>query len=553
MNLEERIQSLQEECIRLKSSLVVLLSEQEKRGATSYTTDYTKNCIAFLDKAYAEANKFNIFDYEDEVVALEGELQNSYGESVVREIYRIPERENTRSGYTEENNQDKKGNKFGAGIVTGVLTTVLVGGGIYVLSKNDKDKLNENNNTETETVAQSETRLGASSATIAKSTATPEAAVLPTPSPTPTVAPTATPTATSTATPTVAPTATPVVTATPTVEPTLEPVITLVLGEPGTFLDVTDDAQVMARAQYIYDNHFAKFIDKVSDSEREFVTVEKIANVIRVVNGRCPRDVNGYKFWDVNTIDTYCCAFISLYADTPSSDTMGVVDFVPASLFAIDGSEVQEFLKSYDEVYARIAEARNTRNGEMYQAAAKIIEAKMWYEWHCQGMGGNIVYFRDTGEVEAIPDLRFNSETGKYERTEYVEKENGEIEEVIVELNNIEIFPVTNPHLIDATYKYFAYIGSMYRFGSYIEEAEQDQMAPVCLDVCVDFNTKELNTYSIDEVYTGINEGIWNNIIAQHAGMADQVPGVPFCVGFWESLNRQLEYDYTHSNTLTLN
>ena len=43
-----------------------------------------------------------------------------------------------------------------------------------------------------------------------------------------------------------------------------------------------------------------------------------------------------------------------------------------------------------------------------------------------------------------------------------------------------------------------------------------------------------------------------NNIIAQHAGMADQVPGVPVSVGFWQALDNQLEYDYTHSSALGL-
>lgn len=527
--LDERIQSFQKECVKLQSSLNVLHSELIASKVSNVELGYIADCCDFIDEIFDSVSKSNISEYENELIQLEKELQESYGERLVGTIYSVPkERVSStvvrRSGNTKKGKGDRH-NLFAAGVLSGVIISGLIS---YALFK-DKDNNILTRASGTELTTSTETNIPEQSGELA--TIVTEV-VTPTPVPTPIVTP--------------VPTIEPTVVATP--EPTIEvaPVVTLALGEPGTFLDITDDEQVEARAQYIYDNYFAKFYDKLSDSEKAFITVDRIADTIRTVNGRCPIDENGYKFKDANTTDTYSQSFVELYANIPSSDVMGTVELVPAHLFAIDGSEVQEFLKTYDMLYGRIAEGRNTRNSDMYRGAAEILEAKMYYEWHCQGMGGYILFNTETHEIETENNIRFNQSTGNWER---LCPEDGQYKV----LTNTEVYPVTNPHNIDATYRYLAYMGSMYRFGSYIEEAEHNQMAPICIPLCVDFATKELNTYSIDEVYTGINEGVWNNVIAQHAGMAEQAPGIPFSVGFWQALDNQLEYDYTHSNTLKLN
>ena len=55
---------------------------------------------------------------------------------------------------------------------------------------------------------------------------------------------------------------------------------------------------------------------------------------------------------------------------------------------------------------------------------------------------------------------------------------------------------------------------------------------------------------SIDEIYTAIDSGVWNNIIAKSAGM--EAPKDPVSVGFWEALDAQLNFVYEHSDSLTL-
>ena len=539
--LEKRIKSFQNECVKLDSSLNVLHSELKAEGmATNAELGYIVDCAEFVQKLYDEVNESNIAQSEKELIALERDLKKAYGKGTVEKIYTVPERSNKKA--TVE--KPSRGAAYAAGILTGL---IVVGVGSCV-AHNISNSRNAQES-QLEIVSESETRTNTDNdelVVVATEDTAPivaAAGLVPTPTPveaTPIPVPTATPMPVATPAPTPVPTATPA----PTPAPTATPVV--LTGEPGTFVDITDPAQVTARAQFIYDNYFAPYMDKLSDSERAYVTVERIENTIRVMNGRCPLDNNGYKFMDANTTDTYSQAFVELYANTPSSDVMGIVEFVPASLFAVDGSELQAFLKSYDELYARVAEGRNTRNSDMYRGAGKIIAAKMYYEWHCQGMGGYILFNTETQDLEVENNIRYNTTTETWER---LCPESGEYKP----LENTEVYKITNPYNIDATYRYFAYAGTMYRFGSYIEEAEHNQMAPICVRVCVDWATKELNEYTIDEIYTGINEGVWNNIIAKHAGMEEEAPGIPVSVGFWQALNDQLEYDYTHSNTLSLN
>ena len=528
--LENRIQSFQKECVTLDSSLHVLHTELSASPEVSKAElGYIVDCAEYVQKLYDGVNSDNISKYEKELIELERELKYQYGKGLIETVYTVPSERTSRVKTRKAEKKDTR-NLYAAGVLSGAILMGLVGAAIYGDRKNNEETVTRASSLEV--VSTTENNVNEQDETIVVATQDNGeelvATVLPTPEPTPA----------------------PVVTPVPTVEPTpvvveTTPVVTLALGEPGTFLDITDDEQVVARAQYIYDNYFAPYMDKVSADERAHTTVDRIADAIRVMNGRCPLDENGYKLRDANTTDTYAQAFVDLYANVPSSDVMGTVELVPAHLFAIDGSEVQAFLRTYDELYGRIAEGRNTRNSDMYRGAAEILEAKMWYEWHCQGMGGYILFNTETHEIDTENNIRYNEVTGNWERL--CPEDN-----TYKVLTNTEVYPVMNPYNIDATYRYLAYAGTMYRFGSYIEEAEHNQMAPICVPLCVDFATKELNEYTIDEVYTGINEGLWNNIIAQHAGMADQVPGVPVSVGFWQALDNQLEYDYTHSSALGL-
>ena len=271
----------------------------------------------------------------------------------------------------------------------------------------------------------------------------------------------------------------------------------LKLGEVGTFLDATDNEQVEARAQYIIDNYYSKFMDKISADEKSQITLDRIANTIRVMNAQLPLDDNGYKYYDPNVVDTYGQAFLDLVCNIPSSDVMGTVEMVPAYLFAIDGSKLQDYIKTYDELYAKVAEGRNKRDDSIYRPAAEEIARLYWFGWFLQGQNNYV-----------------------------------------------------NPCSFNAEDRYFAYMATTQRYGSFIKEAEFNQMAAVCIDSCIDYSSKTPEPLSIAEIYTAINEGVWNNIIAKSAGI--EVPTEPMLVGYWEALDAQLSYIYEHSEAKTL-
>ena len=52
------------------------------------------------------------------------------------------------------------------------------------------------------------------------------------------------------------------------------------------------------------------------------------------------------------------------------------------------------------------------------------------------------------------------------------------------------------------------------------------------------------------EIYTGIDEGIWNTTVAKSAGI--EIPPVPVLEEFWEALDAQLNFEYEHADKLTL-
>ena len=328
-------------------------------------------------------------------------------------------------------------------------------------------------------------------------------------------------------------------------------------GEYGTLLNIRDDEAVMARAQFIYDNYFAGILDDVSPAERQIITVENIANVIRTNWGICPEDENGYKFNDGNTHITYGQRLTEFVSNIPSSDVLEEntgrkITFVPGFLFAQDGSEEQEFIASYDMLYNRIAEARNNNDSKGYRAAAKIIAAKYLTEWLYQGMRGYIVYQPEIDEISYASKIIKDENIGKYVMYELVYDEDTKKDEVIETIldDSAEVYTVYNPYNFNASHRFIAYQATMTRYASFIKEAEFNQMATICIPACTNYGTKLEEELSIIEIYTAIDDGVWSDIIAKSAGI--EVPKQIVMLSFLEDLEKALDYDYSHQNVPTL-
>ena len=270
----------------------------------------------------------------------------------------------------------------------------------------------------------------------------------------------------------------------------------LVLGEYGTFTDITNEEQVQARAKYIYDNYFAPIYDKLDEGQKQLITVENIANMIRVMNAELPVDSEGYQFFDGVTVDDYTQVLVEAYVNAPSNEGLEYQHF-PAYLLTVDGSEVSEFIKSYDVIYDKLAYSMTVHDDEQARDAIACLGYKFWNEWYLQGMYGDV-----------------------------------------------------NPHLFDTDLKYLTFISTVEPYNTTALEWHLSQQEPVCIEACIDYNTGEKSLLSVNDIKVALETGAWNNVSARLAGI-DAEPN-PWLGLYWEALNDQLTWKYDHRNVKTL-
>ena len=285
-------------------------------------------------------------------------------------------------------------------------------------------------------------------------------------------------------------------------------------GKYGQFKDVTNDEQVKARAQYIYDNYYSNWVNELTPEQQKNITPEKIANIIRVMNGVLPLDEDGNRYYDVNVVDETVNSFVNITANLPSSSTLdsktneeiGQIKDIPMHMFAVDGSETSEFIKPYDEDFTNIIDGRNHHNGEKTVNAIKSLGEKMWHEFVMVGRN----YQNDDGTL-----------------TNY-----------------------RNPYDLPAQQRALAWIGATQRYGAIALPYNLNGMQAVCIDVCVNYNTKELNAIPVNEIYEGYHSGLYSSIIARLAGLPEKHD--PDTIGFVQDLNDQLEFKYRELKQMTL-
>ena len=276
-------------------------------------------------------------------------------------------------------------------------------------------------------------------------------------------------------------------------------------GKYGQFKDVTNDEQVNARANYLYNTYFEQFRSKLTPTEQEMITPEKIANIIRVANGELPLDADGNKYFDANLTDDYIQALTKITADLPSSPTLDKIYNVPTHLFAVDGSDLSNFMMKYDEDYENVADARNNRDGEKAQAAIASLGQKLWYEWSLQGMNYEI-----DGQM-----------------TDY-----------------------KSPFDLPAKERALALNASVAKYGPYVFEYNLNAMQPVCIDACVDYYTKTMKKLTVNEIFVGVTSGEFDTVIAKAAGI--EVDKEPDSIAFDQDLRDELEFKYKELKQMTL-
>lgn len=140
----------------------------------------------------------------------------------------------------------------------------------------------------------------------------------------------------------------------------------LELGEPGTFLDATDDEQVIARAKWYYKNFFNKEFENLSDSKKERVSEENLADMIKIVQGKemiyqntDPEEMNNYQ----NILGDMFCNYLSL-----SDRNWG---FIPTQYLFTDDSVEAKAAAQVDAVMEPLINAMNKENDEEVVKYAK--------------------------------------------------------------------------------------------------------------------------------------------------------------------------------------
>lgn len=284
-------------------------------------------------------------------------------------------------------------------------------------------------------------------------------------------------------------------------------------GKYGQFKDVTNEEQVKARAQYIYDNYYSDWVNKLTPDQQKDITPEKIANIIRVMNGQLPLDADGNRYYDVNTVDDIVNSFVNITANLPSSATLddqnsevGQLKDIPMHMFAVDGSETSEFIKRYDEDFTKIIDGRNHRDGEKTVEGIKSFGEKLWFEFTMVGRN-------------------YQLDDGSY--TDY-----------------------KNPYDLPAAQRALAWIGATQRYGAMALPYNLNAMQAVCVDVCVDYSSKEIKSIPVNEIYEGYHNGVYNSVIARLAGLPENHD--PDTIAFVQDLNDQLEYQYKEVKQMTL-
>ena len=277
----------------------------------------------------------------------------------------------------------------------------------------------------------------------------------------------------------------------------------LIMGEYGTFTDVTDNEQVEARAQYLYDNYAQKMMFNIDESDRHLITKENIANMIRIFNGELPLDENGYQTYDGTALNDSTLVFCALVVDGGSSDKKSYVHF-PAHLLAQDGSEESEFIKSYDVIYDDLCYALNIQDDVRIQDDIACLGYKFWNEWYLQGM---------------YADSTVN---------DYV-----------------------NPHTFKTDKKYLALLSTISPYNSTANEWTLSELTPVCILTCTNYETHETEYQPVNNIQRAIEQGTWNDIKGVLAG--EEEIRNPWMGQFYVALNDSLTWKYDHRNTLNLN
>ena len=234
--------------------------------------------------------------------------------------------------------------------------------------------------------------------------------------------------------------ATPVPTAKPTAtpEPTAEPIL----------VDVTNDEDVAKAANIIYNEDVKPMLEELDNPAlNDFVTVEAIEDIIRMVNGELPvySDYNEYTIGEnVNLMN-------NIFANQGNANKLYPMDF---SKLYPTGSTEAKYIQTYDDIYKQIAIYRAEGNADGVVEKVGEFATKLVNEWCLAGMYGGY-----------------------------------------------------NPYLFPAEEQYFLLKAATSRFSNYMLEYLISNDLTVCVPACYDVNQEAYNLVEVRDIVEALNNG----------------------------------------------
>ncbi len=131
-----------------------------------------------------------------------------------------------------------------------------------------------------------------------------------------------------------------------------------------TFIDASNDKQVEKQAQLIYDSYVN--LSDVSEAFKSTMTIEKIADVLRMSNGQF-KMVDGNVSYNAEDIDLIA-NYINEYANSTSYKQYGTnLKFKPMAVFFEQDTDAYEIVSKGDELMSKVYEDIRTENVEKFK------------------------------------------------------------------------------------------------------------------------------------------------------------------------------------------
>ena len=231
----------------------------------------------------------------------------------------------------------------------------------------------------------------------------------------------------------------------------------------GSFTNVNDEQQLEERAKWYHENYVFN-----NDAENN-ISLEKLKNDIRMINGEFALDENGEPTYNDTFINNFANDIYTIANYSSFSQYGNQINFVPFAPLFEDDSLAQKGAIELDKINEKVVKAIRNNNDEEFLKAAK--------EW-------------GTTVLNMFEYIDFN---GKY----------------------------VNIHQVDAPTSYSLFNTMYATYGPTIFEYSQSHNLDICIPYCIDYNTGETNEIALSEMLYRMVE-VPRDAVANRSGHSEE-------------------------------